>query len=72
MGDSAADMAAGRAAGVTLCAVDYGYGNQEEMLRYKPDFWISDLRELSSSPGTKFASGSASVASPVPPEPVAT
>lgn len=49
VGDSASDMAAGRAAGVRICAVDYGYGNREEMLRYAPDFWISDLRELSGS-----------------------
>lgn len=47
VGDSASDMAAGRAAGVRICAVDYGYGNREEMERFAPDFWISDLRELS-------------------------
>lgn len=47
IGDSSSDMAAGRAAGVQLCAVDYGYGNHEEMREFKPDFWISDLRELS-------------------------
>lgn len=47
VGDSASDMAAGRAAGVHICAVDYGYGNHEEMRRYEPDYWISDLRDLS-------------------------
>ena len=47
VGDSASDMAAGRAAGVAICAVDYGYGAKEEMQRFQPDFWISDLRELS-------------------------
>jgi phosphoglycolate phosphatase len=49
VGDSVADMAAGRAAGVALCAVDYGYGNHEEMRRFEPEYWISDLRELSVS-----------------------
>lgn len=47
VGDSTSDMAAGRAAGVRICAVDYGYGNHEEMQRYEPDYWIGDLRELS-------------------------
>ena len=48
VGDSAADMEAGRRAGIKVCAVDYGYGNAEEMAKWEPDFWISDLRELSS------------------------
>lgn len=47
VGDSAADMEAGRRAGVRLCAVRYGYGNHPEMARFEPDFWIDDLRELS-------------------------
>lgn len=47
VGDSTADMAAGRAAGVKICAVSYGYGNHEEMRQFEPDFWIADLRELS-------------------------
>lgn len=46
VGDSPADMAAGRAAGVKICAVRYGYGNQEEMARFEPDYWIDDLGEL--------------------------
>ncbi|MBI3680478.1 MAG: HAD-IA family hydrolase [Acidobacteria bacterium] len=46
VGDSAADMAAGRAAGVRLCAVRYGYGDAAEMARYRPDYWIDDLGEL--------------------------
>jgi HAD superfamily hydrolase (TIGR01549 family) len=40
VGDSTADMAAGRAAGVRVCAVRYGYGNHAEMEAYSPDFWI--------------------------------
>ena len=46
VGDSAPDMEAGRRAGVRICAVRYGYGDPEEMARWNPDYWISDLREL--------------------------
>lgn len=46
VGDSAADMAAGRAAGVKTCAIRHGYGDHSEMARFNPDFWIDDLREL--------------------------
>ncbi|MBI2689486.1 MAG: HAD family hydrolase [Acidobacteria bacterium] len=46
VGDSTADMAAGRAAGVRVCAVRYGYGNHEEMEAYSPDFWIGHPSEL--------------------------
>jgi phosphoglycolate phosphatase len=46
VGDSAADMEAGRRAGVRICAVRYGYGNPEHLARWEPDYWISDLREL--------------------------
>ena len=46
VGDSPADMEAGRRAGVKTCAVRYGYGNIAEMSRFSPDFWIDDLREL--------------------------
>ena len=31
------------AAGGTVCAVSYGYGNRAEM---EPDFWMDDLCEL--------------------------
>jgi HAD superfamily hydrolase (TIGR01509 family) len=46
VGDSAADMEAGRRAGVKTCAVRYGYGNPAEIARWEPDYWIDDLREL--------------------------
>lgn len=46
VGDSAADMAAGRRAGVRTCGVRYGYGNQEEMQRFEPDYWIDSPLEL--------------------------
>lgn len=49
VGDSAADMAAGRAAGVKVCAVRYGYGNPAELARFEPDYWIDDPRELLAS-----------------------
>jgi phosphoglycolate phosphatase len=46
VGDSTADMAAGRAAGVKTCAVRYGYGDHGEIARLEPDYWVDDLRAL--------------------------
>jgi phosphoglycolate phosphatase len=46
VGDSAADMEAGRRAGVKTCAVRYGYGEPEDLNRWQPDYWIDDLRQL--------------------------
>ncbi len=46
VGDSPADMEAGRRAGVKVCAVRYGYGQAEELAKWAPDYWIDDLREL--------------------------
>lgn len=46
VGDSPADMAAGKAAGVRTCAVTWGYGKHDEMARFQPDFWIDDLSQL--------------------------
>ncbi|MGA2434361.1 MAG: HAD family hydrolase [Bryobacteraceae bacterium] len=46
VGDSPADMEAGRRAGVKTCAVRYGYGGLAELARWEPDYWVSDLREL--------------------------
>jgi HAD superfamily hydrolase (TIGR01509 family) len=46
VGDSPADMEAARRAGVKVCAVRYGYGNPDELARWKPDYWVRDLREL--------------------------
>ena len=43
VGDAPADIAAARAAGVTVCADSYVYGNRSEM---QLDFWLDDLREL--------------------------
>ena len=46
VGDSPADMGAGRAAGVKICAVTYGYGDPHELAKWQPDYQVSDLREL--------------------------
>jgi HAD superfamily hydrolase (TIGR01549 family) len=46
VGDSAADMEAGRRAGVRTCAVRYGYGDLKEMQRWEPDYWIDSPVEL--------------------------
>ena len=46
VGDSPADMEAGRRAGVATCAVRYGYGKAGDLAKWQPDYWVSDLREL--------------------------
>ena len=46
VGDAESDMAAGRAAGVKICAVRYGYGAVENLAKWKPDYWVDDLRQL--------------------------
>lgn len=46
VGDSPADMEAGRRAGVKTCAVRYGYGDPVELARHNPDFWVATLTEL--------------------------
>lgn len=46
IGDSPADMHAGRRAGMPVCAVRYGYGDPAEMELARPDYWVGDLSEL--------------------------
>jgi len=46
IGDSPADMQAGRRAGVKTCAVLWGYGRREEMARWEPDYWLEHPSEL--------------------------
>ena len=46
VGDSAADMEAGRRAGVKTCAVLWGYGKQLHLEQWQPDYWVSDPRDL--------------------------
>ena len=36
VGDSAADMEAGKRAGIKTCAVRYGYGREEDLARFPP------------------------------------
>ncbi len=50
VGDSAADMEAGRRAGVKTCAVLWGYGQRDELARWEPDYWVSNPRELTVQP----------------------
>ncbi|HEY3837717.1 MAG TPA: HAD-IA family hydrolase [Bryobacteraceae bacterium] len=47
VGDSPADVAAAKAAGVKVAVTTYGYGNRQELEQAGPDYWITDLRELS-------------------------
>jgi len=46
VGDSAADMEAGRRAGVKTCAVLYGYGEREDLLKWSPDYVIERPGDL--------------------------
>jgi HAD superfamily hydrolase (TIGR01509 family) len=55
VGDSPADMEAGKRAGVKTCAVRYGYGKPEDLALFAPDFWIDDLRAL--APNSPAAPG---------------
>ena len=46
IGDSVPDMVAGKAAGVKVCAVSYGYGVPSELRECQPDYWIDSIQEL--------------------------
>ena len=46
IGDSPADMEAGRRAGIKTCAVLWGYGKREDMERWEPDYWIEHPSQL--------------------------
>lgn len=46
VGDSAADMEAGRRAGVKTCAVLWGYGKRHQLEQWQPDYWVSSPSEL--------------------------
>jgi HAD superfamily hydrolase (TIGR01509 family) len=49
VGDTPADMEAGRRAGVKICAVRYGYGDPAEMARWEPDYWIDRPEDLAAN-----------------------
>jgi phosphoglycolate phosphatase len=60
VGDSTNDVRAGKAAGVKVCAVGYGYGDLERIRALEPDFYCEQPEDLISLLGTEFAdSGSA-------------
>lgn len=46
VGDSPADMEAGRRAGVKICAVRWGYGDLEAMAKWEPDYWVDTPDQL--------------------------
>jgi phosphoglycolate phosphatase len=46
VGDSPADMQAGRRAGVKTCAVLWGYGQRDDLARWEPDYWVEHPSEL--------------------------
>ncbi|MFH1245393.1 MAG: HAD-IA family hydrolase [Candidatus Omnitrophota bacterium] len=46
VGDMDVDILAGKAAGITTCAVTYGIGRREDILKAKPDYIIDNLAEL--------------------------
>lgn len=46
VGDTAADILAGKAAGLTTCAVTYGFGTPEELQASQPDYVIDTFSEL--------------------------
>ncbi len=46
VGDTPADIVAGKAAGATTCAVTYGFGTREALLACAPDYMIDTFSEL--------------------------
>jgi phosphoglycolate phosphatase len=46
VGDTASDIEAGKAAGVSTCGALYGYGAESDVARAHPDYMIRSLREL--------------------------
>ncbi|MEK7286401.1 MAG: HAD-IA family hydrolase [Nitrospirota bacterium] len=46
IGDMINDIAAARAAGIKICAVGYGFGNEKELKAASPDFYAKSVEEL--------------------------
>ncbi len=54
VGDTSADIEAGRAAGINTCAVTYGFGNLQELQSAGPDCWITSFLDLTKIIGKKM------------------
>lgn len=46
VGDTSADIAAGKAASVQTCAVTYGFGTRDDLLDGAPDYCIASFEDL--------------------------
>jgi HAD superfamily hydrolase (TIGR01509 family) len=46
VGDTPADILAGKAAGTPTCAVTYGFGRREALVQCAPDYVIDSFNEL--------------------------
>ncbi len=46
VGDTAADILAGKAAGVRTCAATYGFGSLVELQGCQPDYYLTSFSEL--------------------------
>lgn len=46
VGDMYIDVLAGKSAGIATCAVTYGIGKKEDIIKVEPDFIIDDMIEL--------------------------
>jgi phosphoglycolate phosphatase-like HAD superfamily hydrolase len=46
VGDTAADILAGKAAGIKTCAVTYGFGSLAELQHCQPDYVIDNFSDL--------------------------
>jgi len=46
VGDTPADIEAGRAAGIKTCAAAYGFGNLQALQSAAPDYWITCFTDL--------------------------
>ncbi|GJL54237.1 MAG: phosphoglycolate phosphatase [Nitrospirales bacterium] len=46
IGDSTNDVRAAQASGVKVCAVGYGYGNQDKVKALRPDFYCETPKDL--------------------------
>ena len=52
VGDTTADILAGKAAGLQTCAVTYGFGSLAELQHCQPDYVIDTFSDLVKLVGT--------------------